>query len=75
MTSKSLSRDGIVESYGLESEVLCVSKLGCSRIIPTGEKKSASNARGWVGEPNPALRLNERHTDLEVWVEGSERSE
>jgi hypothetical protein len=39
LTSKSFSRDGIVENYGLESEVLCVSKLGCARIIPSGGEK------------------------------------
>ena len=28
-----------IENYGLKSEVLCVSKLGCTRIIPTAAQK------------------------------------
>jgi hypothetical protein len=28
-----------MENYGLRPEVLCVSKLGCAKIIPTAEKK------------------------------------
>jgi len=33
----------MMENYGLKSEVLYVSKLGCAKIIPTKAKKSERN--------------------------------
>ena len=30
----------MIENHGLKSEVLCVSKLDCVKIIPTAEKRS-----------------------------------
>jgi hypothetical protein len=39
LTSNPQSRDGTIDNYGLRSEVLYVSKLGCAKIIPTAEQK------------------------------------
>jgi hypothetical protein len=41
LTSNTHNRDGRIESCGVKTEVMCISKLGCARIIPTAGKKSA----------------------------------
>jgi len=39
LTSSPHDRDGTIENYGLDSEVLYLSKLGWAEIIPSASKK------------------------------------
>jgi hypothetical protein len=56
---KSSSRDGRIENYGLKSEVLYVSKLGCAKIIPTRGRKDFWERRMERSLPKqPAVILN-----------------
>jgi hypothetical protein len=41
LTSSPQGRDGTIENYGLDSEVLYLSKLGWAEIIPTALKENS----------------------------------
>jgi hypothetical protein len=40
LTPESSEPRRMIENHGLKSEVLCVSKLACVKIIPTAKKNS-----------------------------------
>jgi hypothetical protein len=45
LTSNPQSRNGTIESYGLKTEVLYASKLGCAEIIPAVEQKNSGRTK------------------------------
>jgi len=47
LTSNPQYRDGTIDNYGLRSEVLYVSKLGCAKIIPSAEQKISKGGMKW----------------------------
>jgi len=64
LTSNPQDRNGTIESYGLKTEVLYASKLGCAEIIPTVEQKNFwedEMARSLVARR--ALIKNPKRTD------------
>ena len=48
LTSNAHARDGAIENYGLDSEVLYLSKLGWAEIIPTASKKILRRTNGAI---------------------------